>query len=1111
MIMDKLVWGKTDRLTTTTVDMPINTTRLPLHDRIGGAPPAVQNGRYVSKYYKSYRSFLDISTSLSRPTRSGWLYKLSTRALLILKADNRPGITFSVAYILGGMLTRCGSGSYLPFLKKREEKGIDAGGMENFMVLRQAHVLPQCYFISPWIAEAVHPSLSIRSVSEPAMGLGFKSWCLESSLSLEVSAKSFLVAASWVPHFDYTSFSPLQSRHCMDKANVRLSGKRPQGLPCYVFYRPPPYSGVRRYVMNPSLTPSFLWFAALRALSRFHGSPSPPFSPPPWSCNKEEAEKTEEEELHSHTPQPSQHHLPRGIDPFSFSASMTTPELADGLSREPVKRDRHPPWHPPVWKDPKGLWFVNSLTECPEAFAPRTEGGAVRWYTCGPTVYDLSHLGHARAYLTFDIIRRVMEDYFGYAVIYQMNITDIDDKIIKRARTNCLLAGFKARTLHGEGMAGLREFTQRALKAAADGLAGRRARLSLPLPADASSRVRAERAEKLLELELKEGQFTETTQVIVAAAAGTDFEALFDAASGVNGELLDQLEGHAVVDQKIFEEHARFYERTFFDDMARLGIREPDVITRVTEYVPQVVAFIQKVLANGFAYQGTSSIFFDTEAFVREGYDYPKLKPGGDREATEEEMAEGEGALSKDVEGEKRSPNDFALWKFSKPGEPRWPSPWGEGRPGWHIECSVMASDILGDNIDIHSGGWDLKFPHHDNECAQSEAFGMKKQWVNYFMHCGHLHIKGLKMSKSLKNFITIRQCLDELGVSPREMRLLFLSNPWNRPMNFSDQSLDEASEKARILRAFFGNVDVILRGDSWAKPQGADAHDRELLEHWATTERGVHEALRNNFDTPTALALLMSLVASTNRYMLCPERPSATLLRKVARYITRIFQVFGVVEGNDAVGLSRATPHGVETPAAEGRLAQVMDALVRFRDDVREVAKREKLGAAFLPLCDHLRDEALVDAGLRVEDNPTGPTTWRNDEPAALRKELMARREKEEMGRRVKLQNQIETREKQLTKWRQFRYDPTEFFARQDGERRAGEKKFSAFDPATGLPSRLANGEVVLEKDIKKYQKEVAKYAKQYEEFRAKGGLQWLEQQQEELGAMLKDLERSK
>ncbi|KAL7704389.1 Cysteinyl-tRNA synthetase [Lotmaria passim] len=768
----------------------------------------------------------------------------------------------------------------------------------------------------------------------------------------------------------------------------------------------------------------------------------------------------------------------------------------------PVKRDRHPVWYPPTQVDGKGLKVVNSLTETLEDFAPR-DGRLVRWYTCGPTVYDLSHMGHARAYLTFDIIRRIMEDYFGYSVIYQMNITDIDDKIIKRARVNKLLDDFKAQELHGKDVAKLKAFTADAVAAAEASLAKRKAKLAEPIPENANSRLKTDREEKLMEAELKTTQLTETKEKI--AAAKDNFEALFAAASGVNGDLLDEQKGHSICDQQIFEDHARKYERAFFDDMQRLGIREPDVVSRVTEYVPQVVEFVQKIMDNGFAYQGESSIFFDTEAYIKAGHDYPKLKPGGDRNTTEDEMAEGEGALSKGVEGEKRSPNDFALWKFSKPGEPRWPSPWGEGRPGWHIECSVMASDVLGENMDIHSGGWDLKFPHHDNECAQSEACNLHHQWVNYFLHCGHLHIKGLKMSKSLKNFITIRQALDDLGVTPRTMRLLFLANPWNKPMNFSDQSLDEAKEKERVLRAFFGSVDVVLRGDNWSASQGANARDRELLNAWVEVEAAVHAALQNNFDTVTALQQLMQLVAATNQYLLSGERPSATLLRKVGRYVTKMFRVFGVVDGSDDVGLQQQQSSG----DGEARLISVVDTLVRFRDEVRDAAKAEKVVAAFLPLCDKVRDEWLIDAGVRLEDKPTGPTTWKNDDPLLLRKEQQERREQQEGDRKKKLANQIETKRKLVEKWAQFTYPPSEFFRRQD-EQRGADRKYAAFDENTGMPTRTVTGEDVGEKEVKKLSKEVAKYTKSYEEFESKGGAAWLKEQEAELASMVANLQGS-
>jgi len=176
------------------------------------------------------------------------------------------------------------------------------------------------------------------------------------------------------------------------------------------------------------------------------------------------------------------------------------------------------------------------------------------------------------------------------------------------------------------------------------------------------------------------------------------------------------------------------------------------------------------------AYESKGSVYFDIDAFRKKGYTYRKLSP--DDEASAAEMAEGEGALAAD-DSEKRSGSDFALWKKSKPGEPAWDSKWGPGRPGWHIECSVMATDINGEYLDIHAGGEDLKFPHHDNECAQSEAYLGRQQWTNYFWHAGHLHIEGLKMSKSLKNFITIREALEMH--SARQLRLMFLMQPWTR------------------------------------------------------------------------------------------------------------------------------------------------------------------------------------------------------------------------------------------------------------------------------------------------------------------------------------------
>merc|ERR1719162_1738945 len=182
-------------------------------------------------------------------------------------------------------------------------------------------------------------------------------------------------------------------------------------------------------------------------------------------------------------------------------------------------------------------------------------------------------------------------------------------------------------------------------------------------------------------------------------------------------------------------------------------------------------------------------------------------------------MEEGEGALAAE-DAEKRNPNDFALWKKSKPGEPAWESKWGPGRPGWHIECSVMATEIQGEYLDVHAGGEDLKFPHHDNEMAQSEAYCGRPQWVNYFWHKGHLSIEGLKMSKSLKNFITIKQSLEMHKA--RQLRMMFLMQAWDKSMNYSDQAIAMAKAEERKFKHFLGILKFYERHPHGQSPDAA-------------------------------------------------------------------------------------------------------------------------------------------------------------------------------------------------------------------------------------------------------------------------------------------------
>ena len=426
-----------------------------------------------------------------------------------------------------------------------------------------------------------------------------------------------------------------------------------------------------------------------------------------------------------------------------------------------------------------GLKVNNSLCNEKVEFVTQNGDRTINWYMCGPTVYDSAHLGHARTYLTFDIIRRILCNYFHYDVNLCMNITDIDDKIIQRSNEQ----------------------------------------------------------------------------------------------------------------KKNFSEFARFWEDSFFKDMRALNVMYPNYITRVSEYIPEIISFIEVIIKKGYAYEKNGSVYFDIEEYKKGNHLYAKLVPQ-DKNQNLEELQEAEGALSKDNTGEKKNKGDFALWKTSKKDEPFWDSPWGKGRPGWHIECSVMSSSVFGEHLDIHSGGIDLKFPHHDNEIAQTEAHDDSKQWINYFLHTGHLKIEGLKMSKSLKNFKKITDFISLY--TPNAFRLYFCNSKWDMDMDFTENGLSMASANDKKISEFFQNIKVWARENDLKRDLKLDKDDTDFNNFFTKVKKDIHQFFCDNFNTPGVVSNLLELIKKTYEYQdKCSPKKTLKLhlVYGVAKYISDILK----------------------------------------------------------------------------------------------------------------------------------------------------------------------------------------------------------------------------
>ncbi|KAJ2372792.1 cysteinyl-tRNA synthetase [Coemansia sp. RSA 2607] len=751
------------------------------------------------------------------------------------------------------------------------------------------------------------------------------------------------------------------------------------------------------------------------------------------------------------------------------------------------------PWIQPESTHPQtGLVINNTLTKSKVPFIPRN-GNNVSWYGCGPTVYDASHLGHARNYVTFDIIRRIMEDYLNYDVNMVMNITDIDDKIILRARQALLFSQYRQKAtsltqqIVDDVSLAFRSFVASKLK---EPISTENDWAAIVEKTSSGTDPKRIEADEKFPMNYKAASTTFAAislareQIASGKASQAEAESLINAAEDVLALWLDGQYGAEVTDRQIFRDLAAYWEKDFFADMDALNVRRPNVLTRVSEFVPEIVKFVERIIENGYAYEQDGSVYFDIDAFDgKNGNFYAKLEPK--LKGNLKLQAEGEGALVAKT-ANKHNPADFALWKKSKPGEPRWDSPWGEGRPGWHIECSVMASEILGSNIDLHTGGIDLTFPHHDNEIAQSEACLGCSQWINYFMHAGHFHVGGMKMSKSLKNFTTIKEALKKH--SARQLRILFLLSKWDSRLDYLPGTMDGPLAMEKTFDNFFANTNALLR-DFRLRQQESDGQrhflepELELQAALVDTKAQVHSALLDSFDTPKAMKALYDIVTRTNTYL---QRGRASIdpqiVEMVGLYVTKIFRSFGLVI--DGVGSqigwgSSLADGGVEGAVdRESILIPVATVLSDFRDAVREIALSGGDKKALLDLCDRVRDQDLPDLGIVIGDHGDGRALIKFVNPEEVRREREARQAEEDAKRAKKEASIRAAEEKRLAKLAAGKLAPKDMFRTPEMR-----ELYSEWNE-NGLPTKDKAGEELAKSKVKKLEKQWAAQEKLHSEY---------------------------
>ena len=457
--------------------------------------------------------------------------------------------------------------------------------------------------------------------------------------------------------------------------------------------------------------------------------------------------------------------------------------------------------------------LYNTLTQKKEAFVP-IEEGKVRMYSCGPTVYNYFHIGNARPFIVFDVLRRFLE-YIGYDVKFVQNFTDVDDKIINRS--------------------------------------------------------------------IEEG--------ITAAE---------------------------VADKYIAE---------YFKDADALGIRRADVHPRVSDHMPEIIEMIKELEARGLAYNVDGDVYYQVDHF----HDYGKL--------SKQSIDDLKSGARIDVNDEKRSPLDFALWKKKKDGEPYWESPWGQGRPGWHIECSAMSRKHLGESIDIHGGGQDLIFPHHENEIAQSEgSCGCK--FANYWVHNGYININNEKMSKSKGNFFTVRDIAKHYDLEV--VRMFMLMAHYRSPVNFSDELLGQAQNALERLYNAKYQMEYLLENN---KSEAASEDEKTWMDNLAQYKKGFIDAMNDDLNTADAIAAIFELVRDTNSNL------SEASSREAVKAALDLFkELTGVI--------------GLAAKEKETDLEAEVEALIAQRQEARKNKD--------FSLADEIRD-ALLAKGIILEDTREG------------------------------------------------------------------------------------------------------------------------------------------